>query len=156
MSIIIQTYGLRGSEERNLDAQRMALSRFVFYLDNAVSSSLVSGGTSRDLNYLSALILFPEHNVWAHPILLAEQLRNGISEESLRKEPNLRRIYQMGRAVVRARCVTDFAEQSDELELVFSGECRRDIKPAVQAVTKIVSDVNRLNRGALEWRCEDA
>lgn len=155
MSIITQTYELRGSETRGLNTQRAALSSFAYHLDNAISSSLVFLGASRDLNYLPAEILYPEHNVLTNPILLADQLRNGISEESLRKEPNLRRIYQMGGAVLRVRCVPDFTKQLDELEFIFSGECRRDIGPAVKVVTGIVFDVNHLNMGALEWYCED-
>lgn len=150
MTIVTQDYVLSTREELPLTVQRQALEAFEFSLGCAIHASYLMGST-KVLNHLSIRTLFPEQNENLRPLLLARQLKAGVTEESLRKEDHLRRIYQLGRSAVTVRCVPDFQKQLDELHFIFSGAYRRDITPAIMAVEGVVTEANKLNSSALEW-----
>lgn len=151
MTIITQDYVLSTREEAPLEIQRQALETFEFSLGCAIQASYYLMGGTKALNHLSIRTLFPEHHENLHPLLLARQLKAGVPVEFLRKEDNLRRIYQLGRSAVTIRCVPDFEKQLDELHFVFSGAYRRDMTPAIMAIGGIVSEANKLNSSTLEW-----
>lgn len=133
MTIITKDYSLTTNDAFPLDKRREVMSQFVFNFNVAINQTHIFG-PDRQLGYLSIKTLFPEHNESMTPLLLADQLRNGISLESLRKEENLRRIYQLGRASLCVRCVPDYGQGLDELQFLFRGAHNRDIKPAVRAI----------------------
>lgn len=133
MTIIIRDYTLTTNDSFPLDKRREVMSQYAFNLKAAIDKTDLFGPCS-ELGWLSLETLFPEHNESSSPLLLADQLRNGISLESLRKEDNLRRIYQLGRSTLCVRCVPDYEQGLDELQFVFRGVHNRDIKPAVRAI----------------------
>ncbi|VVB79373.1 Uncharacterised protein [uncultured archaeon] len=150
MTIITQDYVLSTRDELPLVVQRQALETFEYSLGSAIHASYLLGSV-KALNHLAIRTLFPEHSENLHPLLLAKQIQAGISEESIRKEGQLRRIYQLGRSAITVRCVPDFQKQLDELHFIFSGAYRSDVAPAVMAIEGIVTEANKLNSNALEW-----
>jgi len=148
MAIIAQDYTLTTRDSFTIEQRREALRQFVFNFQVAIDHTHLSG-QSRNLNYLSIETLFPEHNESLTPLLLADQLRNGFSIESLKRENLLRRIYQLGRSSLCVRCVPDYEQGLDELQFLFHGGRRRDIIPAVRAIEGVVKDVNY--KEVLDW-----
>jgi len=137
MTIITQDYTLATNDSFPLDKRRWVMSQFAFNLNVAIDTTKLFGPCSQ-LGWLSLETLFPEHNESSYPLLLAEQLRNGIPLERLEKQDNLRRIYQMGRSSLCLRCVPDYEQGLDELQFVFRGAYNRDIKPAVRAIEGMI------------------
>ncbi len=138
MTIITQDYALTTNESFPLDKRRWAMSQYVFNMKVAFDKNNLFG-PCKELGWLSLETLFPEHNESSSPLLLADQLRNGISLESLRKEDKLRRIYQLGRASLCVRCIPDYEQGLDELQFLFRGVHNRDIKPAVNAIEGMIN-----------------
>jgi hypothetical protein len=150
MGMITKDYVLSAREEFPIETQRQAMSQFTFGLEVAVSMSQITDYT-KELGYLPVRVLFPEHNVPLHPILLADRIKLGFSEEDMRKEIGRRRLYQMGTSVVDLRCNPDFEKQIDELYFAFSGTSKRDINIAVNAIENIAKKCTSQKQQVLEW-----
>ena len=128
---------LSTQDDLSLDMRRQAMKSFEFGFGVACSSYQVFG-ENKNLNYLPISMIYPEHNDWAHPILITDQLRIGANVDELKKEDLLRRVYQLGRTSLAVRCIPDFENQLDELEFVFRGENNRDLKKSIRAIENLV------------------
>lgn len=150
MGILTKEYSLSAKEDLNPDRQRHAMESFKFSLEVAISSGIVFG-ECKVLNYLPINMIYPEHNEFAVPLLITPQLENGSTISDLKKEDNLRRIYQIGRTSLAIRCIPDFVKQSDELQFIFRGMYNRDVKNSVRAIENLVKKCDSKENPCLEW-----